>query len=189
MIKVLAVTGYKPFELGIFQQNHQGIYYIKKALEKNMKVLIEDGLEWVIVSGQLGVESWAAEVTIELQEQYPNLKLGVFTPFLEQEQNWNETNKENYELILSQADFVDSITKRTYDNPQQFRLKNHFFVYKSDALLIIYDDENKGSPAYMLETAQKRSEHENYPIIVINSFDLQSIVEEEQLKDPNFWSS
>ena len=29
-MKVLTVTGYKPFELGIFNEKHQGITYIKK---------------------------------------------------------------------------------------------------------------------------------------------------------------
>lgn len=30
MMKVLAITGYKPFELGIFKQDDKALYYIKK---------------------------------------------------------------------------------------------------------------------------------------------------------------
>jgi uncharacterized phage-like protein YoqJ len=176
-VKVVAVTGYKPFELGIFSKKHEGITYIKKAIEKQLKALIEEGLEWVIISGQLGVELWAAEVVFDLQLEYPHLKLGVFTPFLDQEENWKEDNQECYHFILSKADHVDSITKRKYESPMQFRLKNQFFIEKSDALIAVYDEEKEGSPKYMAELA---SAAESYPCYFIRFPDIQAIVEEEQ---------
>lgn len=182
VLKVVAITGYKPFELGIFQGNHPGIGYIKKALQRRLVSLIEDGLEWVMISGQLGVELWAAEVVFDLQMEYPQLQLAVITPFLEQEEKWNEANRELYEFIMSQADFVDSITKKKYESPAQFRLKTQFFVSKSDGLLIVYDEEHEGSPKYMLDAAKRRAETENYPVVSITSYDLQVIVEEEQFE-------
>ncbi|MEH7380742.1 DUF1273 domain-containing protein [Bacillus sp. JJ1533] len=185
-MKVVAITGYKPFELGIFGQDHPGIQYIKLALKHALIPMIEEGLEWVIISGQLGVELWAAETTYELQEEYPDLKLAVITPFLDQDEKWNETNREYYQFILSQADYVNSITNRKYDNPSQFRLKNAFFLNKSDALLILYDEEKDGSPRYMNSEAKKKSENEGYPLITINAYDLQVIVEEEQYKNNDY---
>ena len=53
----------------------------KKALHRKLITFVEDGLEWVIISGKLGVELWAAEVVFEMQVEYPDLKLAVFTPF------------------------------------------------------------------------------------------------------------
>ncbi|MEH7388473.1 DUF1273 domain-containing protein [Bacillus sp. JJ1521] len=185
-MKVVAITGYKPFELGIFGQDHPGIRYIKLALKNALIPLIEDGLEWVIISGQLGVELWAAEITYELQDEYPDLKIAVITPFLEQDENWNETNKEYYQFILSQADYVNSITNRKYDNPSQFRLKNAFFLDKSDALLILYDEENEGSPRYIYSDAKKKCENEDYQLITINAYDLQAVVEEDQYANNDF---
>lgn len=179
-MKVVAVTGYKPFEIGVFSNDHPGVEYIKKAIRKRLLSFLEEGLEWVIISGQLGVELWAAEVVFDLQMEYPDLKLGVFTPFLEQEENWNETNKEYYEFILSQADHVDSITKRKYESPEQFRLKTQFFIEKSDALLALYDEEKPGSPQYMVKAAKKKTEVENYHHSFILFSDLQDIIEEEQ---------
>ena len=32
-----------------------------------------EGLEWVIISGQLGTELWSAEVVFEIQEEYTQL--------------------------------------------------------------------------------------------------------------------
>ncbi|PWW30304.1 putative phage-like protein YoqJ [Cytobacillus oceanisediminis] len=182
MSKVAVVSGYKPFEVGIFKNDDPAVGYIKTAIKKSLLSLLDDGLEWVIISGQLGTELWAAEVVFDLQlEGYSELKLAVITPFLEQEASWKETNKEWYESILVQADFVDSVSRKPYENPQQFRLKNHFLVNKSDVLLLFYDSEKEGSPKYLYETAQKYEEENEYEIRLITFYDLQLIVEEEQL--------
>lgn len=189
-LSVYAVTGYKPHEIGIFNDSHPGLKYIKLALKKNIISLLEDdGLEWVLISGQLGVEMWAAEVVIELQESYPNLKLAVITPFLEQEENWKEEKQEYYQFILAQADFVDSITKKKYEDPSQFRSKNQFFINKSDGLLILFDEETGGTPKYMLEMARKKQRVDgSYNIQTITPYDIQVLAEEERMEDPDYWS-
>ncbi|RDU36394.1 hypothetical protein DRW41_12720 [Neobacillus piezotolerans] len=180
MTKVVAVSGYKPFEIGIFKKDHPSADYIRAAFKKELLVMAEAGLEWVLISGQLGAELWAAEAVFELQESYPEIKLAVITPFLNQEEKWNEGNKEWYESILLGAEFVDSVTKKNYESPVQFRLKNQFFINKSDALLLLYDPEKEGSPKFIYKMAQRR---EGFPIKLITFQDLQEIVEEEQMRN------
>ena len=34
LIKVLAISGYKPFELGIFKKDHPSVFFIKAAIKK-----------------------------------------------------------------------------------------------------------------------------------------------------------
>ena len=186
LMKVLTVSGYKPFELGIFKNDHPSVIFIKEALRKSLLSKLEEGIEWVLISGQLGVELWAAEVVFELQNDYSNLKLAVITPFLNQDATWREQNKEWYESILAQADFVDSVTKKGYEKPWQFRLKNQFFIEKSDSLLLMYDQEKEGSPKYLYEMALQYQNSHTYPIELITFYDLQLIVEEEQLKQSGF---
>jgi uncharacterized phage-like protein YoqJ len=186
LIKVLAVSGYKPFELGIFKNDHPSVMFIKAALRKELIPIIEDGLEWVLISGQLGVELWAAEVIFELKSEYPEVKLAVITPFLDQEASWRENNTEWYKSILAQADFIDSVTKKGYEKPWQFRLKNQFFIEKSDGLLLLYDHEKEGSPRYIYEMAIQYQNKHSYSIQLITFYDLQVIVEEEELKRSDF---
>lgn len=187
MPHVVVVSGYKASELGIFQENHPSIHFIKCAIKKQLLVLLEEGLEWVVISGGLGTELWTAEVVFDLQEEgYEELKLAIITPFLKQEENWNEQRKEWYETLLLQADYVDSITKKPYENPWQFRLKNQFLIEKSDALLLFYDFEKEGSPQYLYETARKQAEKKDYLIYLIDFFQLQEIVEEEQMRMIDF---
>jgi uncharacterized phage-like protein YoqJ len=180
-MRVLAVTGYKPYELNIFSNNHPAVSYIKVAIRQRLLSLLEEGLEWIVISGQLGVELWAAETAYDLQVEYPHLQVAILTPFLNQEERWNEMNREYYEWIVSQADFVDSITKRPYESPAQFRWKNEWIVRKTDGLLIVYDEEKEGTPKYILEVAKRR---ENYAIFPITFSDLQAIIEEAQINEP-----
>ena len=94
MAKVAAISGYKSFELGIFQQSDKRVEIIKTALKKNIHSLLEEGYEWILISGELGTELWAAEAVFSLKEEgFEELKLAVITPFLNQEKNWNERNK------------------------------------------------------------------------------------------------
>lgn len=178
MVKVLAVTGYKPHELRIFSNSHPAVSVIKKAIRRRLLELLDDGLEWVVISGQAGVELWAADVVYELQEMHPHLQLAVLAPFEHQEERWREEQREYYEMIVSQADFFDCITKRPYESPMQFRLKNEFIISKSDALLLVYDEEREGTPKFMLQSARKK---QDYPIMFVSFADLQAIMEEEQM--------
>ncbi|MEW9109432.1 MAG: DUF1273 domain-containing protein [Cytobacillus gottheilii] len=182
MAKVAMVSGYKPFELGIFQMDHPSVKFIKLALKKHILQLADEGLEWVLISGQLGTELWAAEVVFELQlEGYHELQLAVITPFYEQEQNWSDKNKEWYESVLAGADFIESVSHKPYEGPQQLRLKNQFVVEKSDTLVLFYDPEKEGSPKFLYEAAKQKEDAENYEIRQITFYDLQVLVEEEQL--------
>lgn len=179
-MKVLYITGYKAFELGIFKHNHEAVTYIKRAIKNSLLPIVEEGLEWVIISGQLGTELWAAEVVFDLREEYTQLKLGILLPFLNQEESWNETNREYYQSILTRADFVDTIIKKPYEGPQQLRIKNQYMIQKSDAMLIFYDPEKEGSPKYPYMEAQKRNDLDMYPIWQISFDDIQQVAEEDR---------
>lgn len=167
------VTGYKPHELGVFKKDHPGIPYIKKAITMRLIPLIEEGTEWIIISGQLGVELWAAEAVFELKQTYPHLKIAVLPPFLEQESQWKEASQEEYKQVLQQADFVKPITNRVYESPAQLRQKNDFLITKSDALLILYNEDYPGTPKFYLEPALKKQSHSEYDIIYITPDDIE----------------
>lgn len=182
-MQTVYITGYRPHELGIFKDSHPGVPIIKKAIENELRVLLDNGLDWVVISGQPGVETWAIDVIIELKKEYPNLKYSVITPFLDQEKNWNEHKQLKYHSIIGQADFVTSVTKRPYEAPWQFIEKDKFIIQNTDGLILIYDEENEGSPKYVKKLAQKYADQHIYTIIEINAYDLQMIADELQRED------
>ncbi|MBG9456792.1 hypothetical protein ABE61_23135 [Lysinibacillus sphaericus] len=183
MLERIIITGYRPHELGIFNDKHPGIAIIKKALENRLRLLIDEGLEWIIISGQQGVETWAAEVVLTLKKEFPHLKYSIITPFLEQEKNWQDHKKEKYQALVAQADFVTSVTKKPYEAPWQFIEKDKFIIQNTDGLLLIYDEENEGSPKYMKRLAEKYMETHDYSLLMITAYDLQVVAEEIQQQD------
>ncbi|MCA0990656.1 SLOG family protein [Guptibacillus hwajinpoensis] len=189
MANVLLVTGYKAHELGIFNDDHPGLPIIKAALQGRMAQLIEEkDVEWILISGQTGVELWAGEVALDLRELYPDLKLAVLTPFLEQESKWKEQTQDFYNMILAEADFVESITSRPYENPGQLKAKNEFLVRKSHAMLVLYDEETPGSPDYYLKEAKNRQRtDEGYEVFTITPIDLELLEQDLRESDPDFY--
>lgn len=183
MLQRIIITGYKPHELGIFDDKHPGIPIIKKALEDRLRTLLDEGLQWVIISGQQGVETWAAEVVLDLKTEFTDLKYAVITPFLEQEKNWQDPKKEKYQMIVAGSDFHTSVTKKPYEAPWQFTEKDKFIIQNTDGILLVYDEENEGSPKYMKRLVEKYMENHDYELLSINAYDLQVIAEEIQRSD------
>ncbi|MTT32931.1 DUF1273 family protein [Terrilactibacillus sp. BCM23-1] len=187
-MQVFLITGYKPHELGIFSEKHEGIRVIKHCIRSQILQLVEEGVQWFIISGQLGVEIWAAEEILTLKEEGYEMKLAVLPPFYEQEERWSETMKETYQRILSEADFTDFISKRPYQSPLQLKQKNDFLVDKSDGILLLYDTEQPGTPKYYLQAANIKNKRGHYPIRFITRYDIESAAEELREQDPNYWT-
>lgn len=180
-MKRVLITGYKASELGIFSLKHSGIPIIKKAIKKRLIALIDEGLEWVVVSGQWGVELWAAEAVLDLRGgAYPELKLAVVTPFLEQEEKWSDDKKNSYNSVMERANYVNSVTKTKYEGPWQFKERDKFLLRNSDGIILVYDEDTEGSPKFMKQQAAQIAANHAYPIITINAYDLQNIAEDEQ---------
>ncbi|KGP70834.1 hypothetical protein N782_02905 [Pontibacillus yanchengensis Y32] len=185
-MKVLAVTGYKPMEMGIFKIDDSKIEYVKETIKRRLIPLIEEGLEWILLSGQMGVEIWTGEVILELKEEY-DIKVGIFPPFLNQEQRWPEAQQEQYHLLLDSVDFTQPLYQKEYEGAYQFKAKDQWLLDKSDACLILYDEETGGSPGYFLDKAKAYQEKHEYEIYMITPFDIDETVQEMMMEDPAYW--
>src|SRR5699024_936133 len=183
MVKRVVITGYKQHELGIFNDQHPGIPIIQKALKNQLITLLEQGLEWVIVSGQLGVEYWAIEVVWALQTEYPHLQYAVMTPFIDPHQNWNDQNKEKFNTMVGRANYTVSLTSKPYEAPWQFTEKDRFFIRNSDGIILLYDPENEGTPKFIKQLVDKYREDNPYALYTITADDLNMLAEEERRND------
>jgi len=173
-IKTLLLTGYRSYELGVFQEKDPKITIIKKAIKNNLRQYTEAGLEWVIVGGNLGVEMWGAEVISQLKLDYPQLHLGVVFPFAEFGEQWNEGNQEKLLRLKQEADYADSVSHKAYQNPQQLQNHTNFLLQHSDGLLAVFDPEFPGKPKYLLDAAYKVAQNNEYLIDLITMDDLQN---------------
>ncbi|MDX8046163.1 SLOG family protein [Gracilibacillus sp. S3-1-1] len=179
MLRVITVTGNKPSELTIRNEKDPRIKYIKVALRGRLVSLIDDGLEWVIMSGQMGIELWAAQVILELKEEYP-IKLGIFPPFLEYESRWPDIYQESFLQVIEQADFYQPLYNEPYKAPYQFINRDKWLIDKTEGCLMLVDEEYPGSAGYLLDKMKKKADQEDYPIVYITPNDLEEVVREEQ---------
>ena len=170
MVSVL-VVGYKAFELGIFDEKDLRLKMIKTAIRRDLIYLLENGMKWLVFTGNLGFESWVLDVAKELQEEY-DLQLATIFLFENQGENWNEANQEKLDRF-KKVDFVKFAYPK-YENPSQFREYNQFLLENTDGAYLFYDEENETKLKYLY---QKMKENEQYAIKKLTFDDLNEIAE------------
>ena len=69
-MNTILVVGYKNFEVGIFSKQDPRLTIIKKAIERDLRRLFEEGIQWLIFTGNLGFEAWVLEVALGLKKDY-----------------------------------------------------------------------------------------------------------------------
>ena len=77
---------------------------IKKAIRRDLESLAEEGIKWLVFTGNLGFESWVLDVANEMKEEY-DFSLATIFDFETHGENWNEANQ----LKLSQFKQVDFV--------------------------------------------------------------------------------
>lgn len=177
-MKRVYITGYHSYEMGIFQDKDPKIPIIKKSLKNRLLSYLDSGLEWVILSGNLGVEMWAGEIVGELKKSYPELQLAVVYPFLEMNKNWQEPNLLKSERLELAADFVAAVSEKPYQSPQQFKNHTQFLLEHTDGTLLVYDDEFPGKPKFFYQAAKNYEKQHDYLVEFITMDDLAEAARE-----------
>lgn len=170
MVSVL-VVGYKAFDLGIFGDKDQRLKIIKAAIRRDLIYLLENGMKWLVFTGNLGFEVWVLEVAKELQEEY-NFQLATIFIFENQGENWNEANQEKL-ANFKNVDFI-KYAYPSYENPSQFRTYNQFLLENTDGAYIFYDEENETKLKYLY---QMMKENKQYHIKKLTFDDLNEMAE------------
>ena len=150
----LYVTGYRSFELGIFQEDDEKVKRIKQVLRSRLKSYLEEGHNWVLVSGNLGVEQWTIEVASELKNDYPDLQIGLIYPYANFGAQWKEKNQEKKQALESLVDYCNATSSKDYFTPNQLKAHTHFLLEHSDGSLLVYDEEFPGKTKYFYDDAK-----------------------------------
>ncbi|HAJ70083.1 MAG TPA: DUF1273 domain-containing protein [Alkalibacterium sp.] len=189
-MKNLYISGYRSYEISVFKADDPKITYIKKFFKKKLIEYIEQGVEWVVVSGNLGTELWVGETTIELKEEYPAIKLAVILPYTNFSNKWNELNQIYFNSIIERADYVNYTSNDDYANPGQLKNNQGFIVRNTDGCLLFYDSEHEGKTEYFYKQALKYQENHDYQMETISFDDLQWFIndlsEEESFEEEQY---
>ncbi|KRL01541.1 DUF1273 domain-containing protein [Liquorilactobacillus capillatus] len=170
----LWVTGYRSYELNVFKKEDPKVEVLKNILHELLVQKLADGLEWVITGGQLGVEQWTIEVVLQMQEEYPELKVAMILPYDNFAQKWREDKQATFNLLKTKVDFSANVSAKPYETPRQLKAWQQFMLQHTDQLALIYDPEFEGKTKYDYNMAKKYQEKQTYPIDLIDMDQLQT---------------
>ena len=129
--------------------------------------------------GEVAVDFKKKGVKLELGEKY-SVRTSIMIPYEEFANRWNETNQAKYINLKEKVDFFASTSNTPYQSPVQLRNYQNFMVQHTDRAMMIYDPEHPGKPKYDYNLIQKYQETKEYPLDLIDFYDLQDVAEEYQ---------
>ncbi|GKS80390.1 UPF0398 protein [Ligilactobacillus pabuli] len=182
----LWVTGYRSYELSIFNDQDPKQTVIKQAIKNSLQEYLDRGLTWVLTGGQLGVEQWTVQVVHELQADYPELKVAMLLPFADFGNNWRPEKQAQLLTLKEQADFLGEVSRQPYRAPQQLKNWQNFMLQHTEAAVMVYDPEHPGKSKFDYQAAMKYQEKNDYQLETLDMFTLQDtadLMAEEQLLD------
>ena len=131
------ITGHRPNRFK-FPENDPRCDKIKSAIRSEIiRFYEQDGIRGVWVGGAAGVDTWAAEIVLGLQQQYHDLELHVAIPFPEFGDTFAPQQKERYQRILKEC--TDSVVVCKAYRPDAYKRRDYYMVDHSVCGIAVYD--------------------------------------------------
>jgi uncharacterized phage-like protein YoqJ len=138
-------TGHRPkkFAFG-YDEDHLDCQRIKELLREAVERSIADGYTHFISGMALGVDTWAAEIVLELRDSGTSITLEAAIPCQNQERFWKEPSQKIYADILSRVDVKTLVSDYPYA-PYLMIKRDKYMVDNSARLIAIYDGTAGGT--------------------------------------------
>ena len=187
-MKRLWTTGYRAYELGVFDEKNPKVAVIKDVLQKQLRYQLDSTSEdfWLITGPQMGVERWSMESALTIKVDYPQLKIALMEPYADFAARWNENNQARLAAIKAQVDFAGRVSEKKYESPEQLRAYQNFMLHYTDGALLIYDPEREGKTVWDWRAINRyREQNADYSMRMIDFDELQEAAEEysERLRE------
>lgn len=130
-------------------------FFQKRRLKAKVKSAITDaignGYRYFGAGGALGFDMLAAQTVLELKADYPDIKLILVLPCLNQTRGWAQEDVKEYERIKAAADKVTYISKEYYNGCMHKRNRH---LVDNSSLCICYLTKQSGGTAYTVSYAE-----------------------------------
>ncbi|MCI8388968.1 MAG: DUF1273 domain-containing protein [Clostridiales bacterium] len=143
--KKCAFTGHRPQSLPFgFRENDPRCTALKQALRSEIIHMIEDnGVTYFISGMALGVDTYAAEIVLDLKAVYPEIKLECAIPCKAQREKWSQNAQSRYLEIISNSD-KPIILQREYTS-DCMQKRNKYMVNEADYLIAVWNGRSSGT--------------------------------------------
>lgn len=142
--EVVCFTGHRPDKLGGYDERNPVAEFVKAELRDVIEKLIERGARKFVCGGALGVDTWAAEIVLELKAEHPDLYLLIVKPFAGQHIRWKPSDIARYEFICAHANEVQVACPGEYAAWKMQR-RNEVMVDMSDVVVAVWDGSKGGT--------------------------------------------
>lgn len=161
--KSCCFTGHRPSKFPFkYDETDERCLELKSMLRLKIINLINySDVRNFIVGMALGVDTWAAEIVLEIKELYSDIRLIAAVPCPEQTKGWSKENQARYDNILDLCDEVVTISDRWTSSCMMKR--NKYMVDNSDFVIAVWNGEFSGGTAKTLGYARKKG---HTPIII-----------------------
>lgn len=173
--KSCAFTGHRParFRFG-YDEDSKDCFALKRALALQIENMAAYGSVTTFYTGMaLGVDTWAAEIVLNLKDAWPGVKLVAVLPCETQPDRWAAQQRQRYFGILARCDEVETL--HTQFTPTCMMERNRWLVDHAGTLLAIYDGGPKGGTAYTVRYAREMGRS----IVIINPDTLKVSTSED----------
>ena len=125
---------------------------ISKRLEDTLLTLIEQGYCYFGAGGALGFDTLAAQTVLRLRERYPQIRLILVLPCLNQSRGWPQADIDTYEEIKRCADKVTYTSEHYFQGCMQ---KRNRYLVDNSSVCICYLTKPTGGTAYTVDYARR----------------------------------
>ena len=140
-MKTCCFTGHRPQKLG-YGKNSIQCDELKSKLEELIIELIEMEAVTHFISGvALGVDTYAANIVLNLKTQYPDITLECAIPCENQAEKWNERDRDVYYDLISKCD-EETLLQQKYTADCMQR-RNEYMVDNSDFVIAVWSGRRK----------------------------------------------
>jgi len=124
-------TGHRPERLGMPESA------VTSRLKEKVRTAIADGFQTFISGMSRGVDLWAAEIVLALQDEGAAVRLICASPYKGFESRWSREWQERYCRVMEQADFVRFISPGY--SRDCFQRRNEWMVDHSARVIAVYN--------------------------------------------------
>lgn len=146
-LKICCFTGHRPSKFTFkYNEAHADCVRLKEMLKEQIVQAINEGYNYFISGGALGLDIWAAETCLELKKQYPHIMLEMAIPCDGQELTWPKESQKRYQKVLGEADVCYWVTREKFeDNPSVMLVRDVYMVNKSSLIIAMFDGSKGGT--------------------------------------------
>jgi len=136
-----AITGHRP---SIFSFKHDETAPLCNEIKLKLREQFANlyiGVRCFYVGGAVGVDTWAAEILLEMrkQEKFKDLVIKLAIPFPGQEERYTKAQKKRYRRIWERCRKEDMITVSDSFSPDVYKKRNYYVVDNSHYLVAVYN--------------------------------------------------